>query len=44
MVKIAMVGASKGNVMKESLDTSQTPSTIAPTIVTPENTLLQITI
>ena len=38
-----MVGASKGNVTEESLDTSQTPSTITPTVVTPENTLLQIT-
>ena len=43
MVKTAMARANRGSVIEESADTSQMPSTIAPTIVTPENTPLQIT-
>ena len=38
-----MVGANIGSVKEESMDTSQTPSTIAPAVVIPENTPLQIT-
>ncbi|RVW27277.1 hypothetical protein CK203_103086 [Vitis vinifera] len=43
MVKTAMAGANRGSVTEESTDTSQMPSTIAPIVVTPENTPLQIT-
>ena len=43
MVKTPMAGANRGNVMEESTDTSPMPSTIAPTVVTPENTPLQTT-
>ncbi|KAL6344336.1 hypothetical protein AAG906_037914 [Vitis piasezkii] len=32
MVKTAMAGANRGSVIEESTDTSQMPSTIAPTI------------
>lgn len=43
MVKTVMVGVSRDSIIEESMDTSQTPSTIAPTIVTLENTPLHIT-
>ena len=43
MVKTAMARANRGSVIEESADTSQMRSTIAPTIVTPENTPLKIT-
>ena len=43
MVKTVMVGVSRDSIIEESMDTSQTPSTIAPIIVTLENTPLHIT-
>ena len=43
MVKTAMTGASRGSASEEPSATSQTPSTIAPTALTSENALLQIT-
>ena len=41
--KIAIAGASRGSLSEESSETSQTPPTIAPTILTSENAPLQIT-